>query len=363
MKRNLVSALVCPLTGEPLGLVDADAANADAANAANAEPGGAAAILSGKLCTPSGTEYRIEGGVPILVRDDQFAEGQKETVDSFSFKWEAAKDYRKTTEAHYLKWYLDRYGFGTEEDLAKLLLGKTRILDAGTAHGRDAEMYVRNSEAMVFGIDISSGIANAYRDLAHIERLHLIRADLTRLPFREGFFDFIGCDQVIHHTPDTRASLRHLVTRLAPGGHIAFYVYKKKGPVREFCDDHIRAATVHMSPEECLKVSEAITRFGKSLAEMNITIDVPEDIPLLGIAAGKQDLQRFIYWNMFKCYWNDTMDWEANVITNFDWYHPLHAHRHTPEEVKVWCGEDHLEIVHMDVQESGISVLAKKALS
>ncbi len=81
---------------------------------------------------------------------------------------------------------------------------------------------------------------------------------------------------------------------------------------------------------------------------------------MLEIKKGKIDLQRFIYWNMFKCYWNDTMDWESNVITNFDWYHPLHAHRHTPEEVKQWCQEEHLQIEHMDVQEAGVSVRAKK---
>ena len=28
------------------------------------------------------------------------------------------------------------------------------------------------------------------------------------------------------------------------------------------------------------------------------------------------------------------MDWDTNVITNFDWYHPLHAHRHTEDEVR-----------------------------
>jgi hypothetical protein len=49
-----------------------------------------------------------------------------------------------------------------------------------------------------------------------------------------------------------------------------------------------------------------------------------------------------------------------NCITNFDWYHPLHAHRHTPAEVEEWCAADKLEIVNFDVVESGISVLARK---
>jgi len=347
MKRSLVEFLRDPVSGEPLTLSDA---------ALDGEE-----IVSGKLSAKSGAVYPIDGGVPALVRADQFAVGQQETVDSFSWKWQRATSYRSSTLGHYLQWYLDRYGFGTEAKLAEFLGSKKRILDAGTAHGRDAEMYARNTKANIFGLDISYGVRTAYADLGKISNLNFVQGDLTRLPFAEGFFDFIACDQVIHHTPSTRESLRHLLTRLASGGHICFYVYKKKGPVREFCDDHIRAQTVHMSAEDCFKVSEAITKFGKALSDMKITIDVPEDIPILGIQAGKQDLQRFIYWNMFKCYWNDTMDWDSNVITNFDWYHPLHAHRHTKEEVEQWCKEEQLSIEHMDIQESGISVRARKA--
>ncbi len=347
MKRTLVECLRDPLTGEALTLSDAVLDGEE--------------IVSGKLTSPAGVVYPVEGGVPAMVRADQFAEGQQETVDSFSWKWQRATNYRSSTLGHYLQWYLDRYGFGTEAKLAEFLAGKSRILDAGTAHGRDAEMYARNCKATIFGLDISYGVRTAYKDLGATSNLNFVQGDLTRLPFAEGFFDFIACDQVIHHTPSTRESLRHLVTRLSPGGHISFYVYKKKGPVREFCDDHIRSQTVPMSPEECLKVSEAITKFGKSLSDMKITIDVPEDIPVLDIKAGKHDLQRFIYWNMFKCYWNDTMDWDSNVITNFDWYHPLHAHRHTRTEVEQWCLEEKLAIEHMDIQESGISVRARKA--
>jgi SAM-dependent methyltransferase len=235
------------------------------------------------------------------------------------------------------------------------------ILDAGTAHGRDAMMYVRNSSAAVFGVDISSGIRNAYRDLREVERLHLVQADLARLPFPKACFDFIGCDQVLHHTPDTREALHRLVRHLRPGGSIAFYVYRRKGPIREFSDDFIRSHTAGGDPEECYAFSEAMTKLGKALTELNATVDVPEDIPLLGIKAGPQDVQRFIYWNVFKCYYNATIDWESNVITNFDWYHPLHAHRHTEDEVRSWCSEDGLEIDHLDIQESGISVLARLA--
>lgn len=347
MKRSLVEWLRCPQTGATLRLLDAVRA-------------GDEEIQAGRLVAETGTEYPVLDGVPVLLPADGWAPGQLETRESFSEKWRRASNYREAARTHYVQWYLERYGFESLDRLRAFLAAKRRILDAGTGHGRDAELYALNSDATIFGIDFSEGIYNAYRDLRHLKNLHLIQADLTRPPFPPEFFDFIACDQVIHHTPDTRQSFLTLVRYLAPGGHIAVYVYKKKGPVREFCDDYIRRATVGMSPEECLKTCEAITRFGKALSDLRVEIEVPEDIPVLEIKAGKYDMQRFIYWNVFKCYWNDQLDWETNVITNFDWYHPLHAHRHTPEEVRGWCEEAGVEILHFDVVESGISVLGRK---
>src|SRR5688572_22132524 len=126
MKRTLVELLRDPVTGEALTLSDVTLDGDE--------------IVSGKLISKSGTAYPVEGGVPAMVRSDQFAEGQKETVDSFSWKWQRATNYRSSTLGHYLQWYLDRYGFGTEAELAGFLKNKTHVLDAGTAHGRDAEM-------------------------------------------------------------------------------------------------------------------------------------------------------------------------------------------------------------------------------
>ncbi len=253
MKRSLVEFLRDPVNQQAFTLVDEQPQSGE--------------VIAGKLRNAAGQQYDIIDGVPNLVRPDQFAEGQKETVETFSWKWDKAKSYRTATLGHYRQWYLDRYGFGTEAKLAEFLKNKQRILDAGTAHGRDAEMYHNNSTAK-FTVSISAqAFADAYRDLQRLERLNLVQGDLTRLPYPDGFFDFIGCDQVIHHTPNTRESLNRLVKKLAVGGHISFYVYKRKGPVREFCDDHIRSQTVKMTPEQCMEVSEAITKFGKMMSD------------------------------------------------------------------------------------------------
>jgi SAM-dependent methyltransferase len=306
-----------------------------------------------------GEKFSIREGVPVLL-PPTIANSQILTEESFSEKWRRAPHYREKTNSHYIQWYLERYGFGSEKNLATQLKGARRILDAGTGHGRDAELFARNSNAEVFGLDISYGIHNAYRDFRDHERMHFVQADLAHPPFEFEFFDYISCDQVIHHTSDPQASFNALVDHLTPGGSIAVYTYKVKGPIREYADDYIRARTVNMTAEECMAFSEALTHLGKALSELRAEVEIPVDIPILDIKAGKIDVQRFIYWNMLKCYWNETMDWESNVITNFDWYHPKLAYRYKPEQFSAWFEEAGLQIQHMSVVESGTSIRGKK---
>ena len=350
MKECLLDYIVCPRCGTGFKLDDAE---------------GKGEIESATLECAGGHRFAVEGGIPRLVVKGSLQEVQKSVQKSFSEKWEIIPDWghEDKTRNFQLQWYLERYGWGSTENLVKFLSKKRSILDAGTGLGRDARLYAENTEGQVFGIDLSSGIETAYSHLAHLPNLHLIQADLTVLPFREGFFDFIACDQVIHHTPDTEKSFKYLARFLEQGGDIAVYVYKIKGPVREFCDDYIRGYTTKLSAEECYKVSEAITKLGKSLSEMKVEICVPEDIPILEMKAGKYDLQRFIYWNVLKCFWNPDFDYHANLMVNFDWYHPEDAHRHTPEEVRKWFDDVGLEITNFDVSLSGTSVRAKKPAS
>jgi arsenite methyltransferase len=103
-----------------------------------------------------------------------------------------------------------------------------------------------------------------------------------------------------------------------------------------------------------------LTKLGKALGDLKITVDVPEAIPYMGIPAGKIDIQRLFYWHIFKAFYRHdfTLD-EMNHI-NFDWYRPLNCHRFSPQEIKDWCGKSGLLIERLHVEEAGISVVAKK---
>lgn len=314
------------------------------------------------MVSASGARYPVVDGIPRFVESAPVPADQASTADTFSLKWSKVSTFghdAATRDFHHA-WYLQRYGWKSEADFGEFLGTCDRVLDAGCGVGRDVAWYLKLARGLVAGVDISTAVESAAANVGADPRLVLAQADLARLPFAAGTFDYIACDQVLQHTADPHASFRHLLTRLKPGGVLAFYVYKVKGPVREFCDDHLRQAVMAMSEEEAMRFSEAVTRFGKALTEQGLTITVPEDIPELAITAGDFDLQRWLYWNVFKCFYRAEWDWETNVMTNYDWYRPTTAFRYRPEEVREWIAAERLDVLHEDIGDAGLSWRCRK---
>ena len=81
-----------------------------------------------------------------------------------------------------------------------------------------------------------------------------------------------------------------------------FYVYRKKGPIREFTDDYIREKLRKpLNQEEAWKALGANLKAWKVLGDLNLQIDIPERIDLLDIDA-EIDIQRLftgMYLNVF----------------------------------------------------------------
>lgn len=342
MNAAAMKHLVCPVSLQTLSL-DAVEREADE-------------VISGSLRTVDGRSYSIVGGIPDFVPAEV---ARTQTVRSFSQKWAHHSYYREHTRAFYTQWYLQRYGFLDTDELAAFLADKRTILDAGTGMGRDAANLAQHSRATVWAVDTAREALEAgLRDLQH-PRVAFVRADLNRLPFPDDFFDFINCDQVIHHTPEPRETFENLGRKLKPGGEICCYVYKKKGPVREFTDDYVRGQIAALPVNEALKICEGITRLGRTLADVKVDVEIEEDIPLLGISKGKLDLQRFFHWNVMKCFWNEQFDFHTNNIINLDWYHPENCHRFEPEAFAEWFARG-WDIQAWDVQDAGISCRARK---
>ena len=289
--------------------------------------------------------------------DDIDQKNHAQTQQIFSEKWSQFEqgDKKKEVYSFQKEWFLKLYGFESEESLKQFLFSKKTIIDTGCGLGYKAAWFAELApHAIVIGVDISEAAKIAAKNYKHLSNLYFYQADIANTGIKENTIDFTICDQVIMHTEDPDATFAHLTSITSKNGVFACYVYRKKALPRELLDDHFRIATHEIPNKQLWEMSSQLTELGKRLSELNITFDSP-DIPLLGIKGGKQDLQRFIYWNFLKCFWRADWGIEMSDATNFDWYAPSNAKRYSKEEFKNMIEQNNLVIEHFHEEEACFS--------
>jgi len=286
------------------------------------------------------------------------------TKKSFKDKWYKNKDFlfesTLTEGSEIQNWILNRNGWDDLKDLSIFLKNKTRILDAGCGNGRVTKL-LRNSSSEsteVVGIDLVSHMV-AVSNLSNDHNVFFYEKDLLSDLTSLGTFDFIYSQEVLHHTKEPKDAFFNLVKLLNIGGEIAIYVYKKKAPIREFTDDYVREHIIDYDYDKAMKISRDITKLGKVLSELHLSVNIPE-ITELGIKAGSYDIQRFFYHHFMKCYWNNELTFEENTVINYDWYHPEDCSRHTIDEIKNWFEEQNITIIYSYEDFYGITMHGKK---
>lgn len=298
---------------------------------------------------------------PILRSCALHSDAQQQTSDTFGFKWKKRETFESESARKMMReWARERYG-----DPAKRLqrMDCPVVLDAGCGAAYTALEYFQPvlNDIRYLGVDISTAVDVARNRMTEAgANCAFIQSDLNTIPVRDESIDVIFSEGVLHHTDSTKNALGSLVPLLKKGGLIMFYVYRTKGPLREFTDDYIRDQMQSMSGEEGWNAMMPLTKLGETLGKLDIEINVDEPIDLLEIPAGKITLQRLFYWHVFKAFYRSDYDLEEMNHINFDWYAPRNAHRQTEEEVRAWCKEFGLEIEHEDIQEAGITIVARK---
>lgn len=284
----------------------------------------------------------LVSGVYVGSRDSA-ADNQMHTNAAFSEKWLALEqqdnDADEAWKQFQLDWYLKLYGYADEAELAQELKRFSVILDAGCGLGYKAAWFAKLApDSTVIAMDFSEAVFRAAQRYSNIGNMLFVKGDIADTGFRNESVGLVSCDQVLHHTESPPQTLREFARITPAQGKLNTYVYAKKALPRELLDEHFRSASKALPHTEIWEMSQQLTTLGKQLAELNIELDFP-DIPALGIRGGKQDLQRFIYWNFVKCFWNESMGEEVSVSTNFDWYSPSNAFRYDKDEFLSMCIE------------------------
>lgn len=323
---------------------------------------GVPCFLSGAL-QPDLGEFEERHRLPTRERGIEVATEVTRTVATFTDKWRRFRSYGLEPEHRdfLFGWLCKKLGLDGLDDLRAFYRKRRQILEVGPGSGFNARFMAENCPGEIYALDISQAALTCYENTQSLANCTVVQADLMDAPFEDSTFDLIVADGVLHHTPDTRDAVSALYRKLLPDGEFFFYVYKRMGALRQFADRTIREQFTKLSSEDCYAACEAITELGRELSRLDAKITLKSPIPVLDIPAGTHDVQRFIYYNILKCFWNKSFDFETNNMVNFDWYHPQYAWQHSREEVEAWLRDlGATEIRFNDANPNGISVIVRK---
>lgn len=183
------------------------------------------------LACDEGHQFPQAGGFYDFSRSTD--ETTAQTFKSFGYEWTHFDQVVPEDE----RYWEEYFGSIPPGDLAD------RVgLDAGCGMGRFTRITARHVAALV-ALDGSDAVGAAAQNLAALENVVVIKADLRDAPVAQGSLDFISCLGVLHHLEDPYAGFRALERLLAPGGIFVLYLYSSPsgGGVRAV---GLRAATV-----------------------------------------------------------------------------------------------------------------------
>jgi SAM-dependent methyltransferase len=129
---------------------------------------------------------------------------------------------RTSTEAHWTRFWKERAAiddvYPTEGRVVEPILAETkvagkRVLEVGAGSGRDSVALAALGATSMASLEVARGVAEREK-----QRVHLVRADALRMPFRDARIDVVFHQGLLEHFRDPRPLLRENVRVLAPGG-------------------------------------------------------------------------------------------------------------------------------------------------
>jgi len=172
----------------------------------------------------------------------------------------------------------------------------------------------------------------------------------------------LSCEQSIHHAPSPSAVFDSLCKSLSSsGGKVIVSVYAKKSPIREKFDIIIRDTIAKLPEEQKYEIAKRFTDIGKLLSEIGVKVNVPSDAFEFGNLAGREmTLQRFFYYAIFKCFYNDQFTYDKSVEFTYDWYSYPVCNKTSLDELCGWFMKNGIAIHHVDSNDSNINLKGQK---
>ncbi len=240
MRVEVLEWLCCPETGEGLEL------------APGAERASDGHVMRGTLVTKSGKRYDIVDGVPVLIPGSTTSL-EKETADRFAEEWHRWSDLRTYYENQFLDWIAP---VGRDDFKDKL------VFEGGCGKGRHTELAARFGAKACVSVDLGSSAFVAFRNTRHLPNGHVVIGNLLQPPVKR-VFDLAFSVGVLHHLPQPELGFDALVSKVRPGGRVAFWVYGQENNewITRFVDPVRKQLTARLD-SNALKFLSAIPTAG-----------------------------------------------------------------------------------------------------
>jgi SAM-dependent methyltransferase len=276
----------------------------------------------------------------------------------FNYKWERVPTWGESTEDIYRKWYLKKYNFVNEKAFSKFLCKKTKCVDIGAGLGRDVKFFRELApELDITAVDQSATALNVLKKnnpTIKIAELDITDSEML-INTLETNFDFISCDQVLHHMPNPEEVLNSFAKLLKPSGILHFFVCRKKNEFRDIVDDTLMHHSRNLTPERLWQFAETVTMLGKELHEIH-----------KGEIHFKKrkypSLQNYVHNQVFRCWYNPDVPFELCVSSNYDWF--SNNPRYTLEDIEKWMNNlvGSLKLLNIYSDDASIAVVAQKVM-
>ena len=106
------------------------------------------------------------------------------------------------------------------------------VLEAGCGTGQLSNFLGMSWKRRVFAGDLclnSLRLAKGFADRNVIRNVSFVQMNLFEPPFKDGVFDVVISNGVLHHTADCEGAFRSILAKLKPGGHILVGLYNWYG--------------------------------------------------------------------------------------------------------------------------------------
>ena len=285
------------------------------------------AVGDGLRCSTCGAEYPIVSGVPRFVAADNYAQ-------SFGLQWNR---FAKTQLDSQSGLPISRNRFFSFTGWTPEELRDKRVLDVGCGAGRFTEIAL-SCGAHVVAIDYSTAVDACRANLGHHPRLEVLQADIYRLPFKPGFFDYVYCFGVLQHTPNVAAAFRSLAPQLKPGGKLAVDVYPKLKRNMLWPKYWLRPLTRRMPPERLFR---AVSWMVRLLWPLSVAIG---RVPVIGRKL-RYAVPVVNYEGVYGLSGQQLREWA--LLDTYDMFAPAYDQPQTPDTLRRWFQEAGLEKIEI----------------